>query len=108
MKKSLLRHFDSNRKMKIKANVSEFVFSAILTQLYMNQWHSVVYWSRKKIAAERNYGIKKSKMLTIICVCKKWRHYVKNSIHTMTIVIDHANLKMFLLNKNLSEKEAKW
>ena len=43
MKKSLLRHFDFNWKMKIKTNVSKFVFSTILTQLYINQWHSIVY-----------------------------------------------------------------
>ena len=47
-------------------------------------------------------------MLIIICVCKKWKHYIKNSIHTMTIVIDHVDLKMFLLNKNLFDRETKW
>ena len=108
MKKSLLQHFNFNQKMKIKANVLKFVFSTILTQLYMNQWHPIAYWSWKKTAAERNYDIKKSKMLTIICVCKKWRHYVENFIHMMTVIIDHANLKMFLLNKNLFEREMKW
>ena len=74
----------------------------------MNQWHSIVYWSRKKTTAEKNYDIKKSKMLIIICVCKKWKHYIKNSIHTITVIIDHVNLKTFLLNKNFFEKKMKW
>ena len=104
----MLRHFNPNRKMRIEADASGFAFSAILTQLYMSQWHPVVYWSRKKTAAERNYDIEESEMLAIVCVCKEWRHYVKNSIHTVTVVIDHVNLRMFLLNKNLSGREARW
>ena len=47
-------------------------------------------------------------MPIIICVRKKWKHYVKNFIHMMTIIINHVNLKMFLLNKNLFEKKMKW
>jgi uncharacterized protein YerC len=42
---SLLRHFDSNRKIKFETNASNFVISKIISQLNetIEQWHFIIY-----------------------------------------------------------------
>jgi hypothetical protein len=60
------------------------------------------------IFAERNYEINDQKMLVIVKICKKWRHYIENVKHSIRMIIDHANLKNFFINKALNRKEIKW
>jgi hypothetical protein len=54
---SLLRHFDSNRKIKLETDASDFAISKIISQLNeeIEQWHFIIYWFRKMTSAERNY-----------------------------------------------------
>jgi hypothetical protein len=42
---SMLRHFDSKKKIKLKTDTSEFVISEIISQLQKDtsQWHSIAY-----------------------------------------------------------------
>lgn len=46
-------------------------------------------------------------MLVIIDFCKQYRHYVKSKPYTAKIIIDFANLWMFLLDDDLSRKETR-
>jgi hypothetical protein len=70
---SLLRHFDSNRKIKLETDASNFVISKIIFQLYeeIEQWHSIIYWFQKMTSAERNYDADESEMLAIVKACKR-------------------------------------
>ena len=68
---SLLRHFNPELPIKIKSDVLGFAVSSILSQLHDGKWHSVVFWSKKKTTAEKNYDINEIKMLTIIKTCKE-------------------------------------
>jgi hypothetical protein len=79
----LLRHFDSDRKIKLKTNASKFAILRIISQLNetFEQWHFVAYWFRKMTFAERNYDAEKSKMLAMMKACKQWRYYVENAKH---------------------------
>ncbi len=58
--------------------------------------------------AKRNYDANESKMLAMIKACSHWRHYVKNANHQILIIIDHVNLRSFLIINFLSRKKVKW
>jgi hypothetical protein len=58
--------------------------------------------------AERNYDANESEMLAMMKTCKQWRHYVENAKHQILIIIDHVNLRTFLIIKILSKKKVKW
>ncbi len=79
----LLRHFDSNRKIKLETNASKFVISRIIFQLNeeIEQWHFIIYWFKKMTFAERNYDADEFEMLAIVKACKQWRHYVEDAKH---------------------------
>ena len=110
MKTSLLWHFNLDLKIMIETNVIEFVIFEIISQLdsKTDQWHSIVFWSRKMTSAERNYMIDETEMLAIVEVCKKWRHYIESFKHSMRVITDHVNFRTFLIIKALSRREARW
>ncbi len=107
---SLFRHFDSNRKIKLETDASNFVISEIIFQLNeaIEQWHSIVFWFRKMTSVERNYDADESEMFIIVKACKQWRHYVENAKHQILIIIDHVNLRTFFIIKILSRRKIKW
>jgi hypothetical protein len=107
---SLLRHFDSNRKIKFETDASNFAISKIIFQLNetIEQWHSIVYWFKKMTSVERNYDADESEMLAIVKACKQWRHYVENAKHQILIITDHVNLRTFFIIKILNKKKIKW
>ncbi len=39
---------------------------------------------------------------------KHWRHYVKNSYHTVKVLTDHNNLKSFMNVWKLNERQVRW
>jgi hypothetical protein len=47
-------------------------------------------------------------MLIIVKICKKWRHYIEDVKHLIRMIIDHANLKNFFINKAFNRKKIKW
>ena len=82
---SILVHYDTSRQIMLKCDVSGFAIGAILSQLVglADQWHPVVFWSRKMAPAERNYGVEKAEMLAIVKACKYWRHYLKGAMYSI-------------------------
>ena len=105
----MLRHFVVFFFILIKTNFSKYAFSKIIFQLFeKKQWHSIIYWFRKMTASERNYNVEKQKFFAIVEVCKKWKHYVKNSKFFVRIIIDHVNFRTFLTIKAFSRRETRW
>ena len=73
---SILVHFNSVLKIKIETDALNFILTDIISQLLMNEeWHSVVFWSRKMISSESRYKMHNQKLLVIIIVFKHWYHY---------------------------------
>jgi hypothetical protein len=99
---------DDESMMKIDA--FDFVIADIFSQLVKidDQWRSIVFYFKKMIFAERNYEVNDQKMLIIVKICKKWRHYIENVKYLIQMIIDHANFKNFFINKILSRKEVRW
>jgi hypothetical protein len=94
----------------MKIDAFDFVIADLFSQLVEidDQWRSIVFYFKKMIFAERNYEINDQKMLVIVKICKKWRHYIENIKHSIQMIIDHANLKNFFINKTFNRREIKW
>ena len=52
-----------------------------------------------------NYKTEK-KMLIIVKICKQWKHYLKNVIYQIRIIINYYNLPIFFKNKTLNKKNS--
>jgi hypothetical protein len=94
----------------MKTDVFDFVIAKIFSQLAEidDQWRSIVFYFRKMIFVERNYDVNDQKMLVIVEICKKWRHYIKDVKYSVRMMIDHVNLKNFFINKILSRRKIRW
>ncbi len=68
----------------------------------------IIFYFKKIIFVERNYEVSDHKMLVIVKICKKWRHYIKNIKYFERMIIDHVNLKNFFINKTFNRKEIRW
>ncbi len=110
MNASMLRHYKFDDELMMKINVFDFVITRIFSQLaeINDQERLIVFYFKKVIFVERNYEINDQKMLVIVKVCKKWRHYIKNVKYFVRMIIDHINFKNFFINKILSRREARW
>jgi hypothetical protein len=110
IKTSILLHFDFKRRIRLKIDAFDFALSEILSQLIekTNQWHFIAFFSRKMFAAKRNYKIEENEMLAMIESCRVFRHYVKEALFSIQMLIDHVNLNSFFKNKKLNKRKARW
>ena len=68
----ILYHYNSNHKIVIETDVSDYIFKDILSQYNENGvFHSVVYFLKKHNSAECNYKIYNKKFMIIIYVFKE-------------------------------------
>ncbi len=110
MSASMLRHYELDDESMMKIDAFDFVIADIFSQLVEidDQWRSIAFYFRKMIFAKRNYEVDDQKMLVIVEICKKWRHYIEDVKHSIRMIIDHANLKNFFINKTFSRREVRW
>ncbi len=110
MSASMLRHYEFDDESMMKIDAFDFVIVDIFSQLVQidDQWRSIVFYFKKMTFAERNCEINDQKMLVIVEICKKWRHYIENVKHLIRMIIDHANFKNFFINKIFNRKKIKW
>ena len=88
-------------------NVSEIVYVSILSQQWKNEWHSIVYFSRKFSDSELNYSVYNKKLMTIVMSFKQWRHYLEDVLE-IEVWSDHANFKQFMSQMMLNSCQACW
>ena len=69
---SVLTHFDSNKKIWIEINVSNFVIAEIFSQMHDEVFWSVVFFSKKMFLTECNYMIYDKELLVIIQSFEIW------------------------------------
>ncbi len=106
---SVLRHFNLKRQTILKINASNYVKDEILSQ-YNNEnvLHSMIFYSKSMILAEINYHIYDKKLLIIIRCFKHWRLKLKCTELLIQIFIDHQALKIFMKNKQLSQRQVNY
>ncbi len=107
--KIILYHYNSDHKIVIEINASNYVFKDILFQYDENEiLHSVTYFSKKHNSVECNYEIYDKELIIIVCAFKKWWSELENSIYSIEMITNHKNLEYFMSTKQLSYHQARW
>ncbi len=71
--KIILHHYNSDHKIVIEINASNYIFKDILSQYDENKiFHSIAYFSKKHNSVECNYEIYDKEFMIIIYAFKKW------------------------------------
>ena len=105
----VLRYYNSNHKIVIKINVSNYVFEDILSQYDENNiLHSIVYFSKKHNSIECNYEIYDKELMIIVRAFEKWRSKLEDFISSIEVITNHKNLKYFMSIKQLNRCQARW
>ena len=107
--KIILRHYNSNHKIVIKINASNYVFKNILFQYDENKIiHSVTYFLKKHNSIECNYEIYDKEFMIIVCAFEKWWSELEDFIYSIKMITNHKNLEYFMSTKQLSCHQACW
>ncbi len=106
---SILRHFNLKHQTILKINALNYVKDEILSQYNdENVLHSMIFYSKSMILAEINYHIYDKKLLIIIRCFKHWWLELKCTELLIQIFIDHQALKIFMKNKQLSQRQVNY
>jgi len=93
----------------MEIDASNFVVKAILLQSSTNEkLHLVAFHSKKFSIAEINYKIHNKELLEIMDSFQEWHHFLKSTIHQVTVYIDYKNLKYFMSIHVLNHCKALW
>ena len=107
--KIILRHYNSDHKIVIEIDASNYVFKNILSQYDENEiLHSVTYFSKKHNSVECNYEIYDKKLMIIVHTFEKWWSELEDSIYSVEMITNHKNLEYFMSTKQLSRHQARW
>jgi len=107
--KIILCHYNSDHKIVIEINASNYVFKDILFQYNENKiLYSVAYFSKKHNSIECNYEIYNKELMIIVCAFKKWWSELENFIYSVEMITNHKNLEYFMSTKQLSHCQAHW
>ena len=99
----ILRHYNSDLKIIVETDVSDYVSEGILSQYDKNSvLHPVAYFFKKHNPAECNYEIYDKELMAIVHTFKEWRSELEGSTYPIDVITDHKNLKYFMFTKQLS------
>ncbi len=103
--KIILHHYNSDHKIMIEIDASNYVFKNILFQYNENEiLHSVTYFSKKHNSIECNYKIYNKELMIIVCTFKKWWSKLEDFIYSVEMIMNHKNLEYFMSIKQLSHR----
>jgi len=106
---SVLRHFDLKRQAILKIDALNYVKDEILSQYDDEKvFHSMIFYSKSMILAEINYHIYDKKLLVIIRCFEHWWFELKCIELFIQMFIDHQTLKIFMKNKQLSQRQVNY
>ncbi len=87
--KIILHHYNSNHKIMIEIDASNYVFKNILFQYNENEiLHSVTYFSKKHNSIECNYKIYNKELMIIVCTFKKWWSKLEDFIYSVEMIMN--------------------
>ena len=99
----ILHHYNSDLKIVVKTDTSDYVSEGILSQYDKNDiLHLIAYFFKKHNSAECNYEIYDKELMAIICTFKEWCSELKSSTYLINVIMDHKNLEYFIFTKQLS------
>ncbi len=107
--KIILHHYNSDHKIVIEINASNYVFKNILFQYNENEiLHLVAYFLKKHNSVECNYEIYDKELMIIVCTFKKWWSKLEDFIYSVEMIMNHKNLEYFMSIKQLSHHQTCW
>ncbi len=107
--KIIVHYYNSDHKIVIEINVSNYMFEDILSQYDENEiLHSVTYFSKKHNSVECNYKIYNKELMIIVHAFEKWWSELEDFIYSVKMIMNHKNLKYFMLTKQLSHHQVHW
>ena len=105
----ILHHYNSDYKIVIKINISDYVSESILFQYNEDEiLHLITYFLKKHNSVKCNYEIYNKKLMIIIYVFKKWCLKLESFTSSIKVITDYKNLKYFIFIKQLSHYQACW
>ena len=105
----ILCHYNSDLKIIVETDTSDYVSEGILSQYNKNDvLHLIAYFSKKHNSAECNYEIYNKELMAIVCTFKEWRSELEGSTYPINVITDHKNLEYFMFIKQLSHCQAHW
>lgn len=108
-KEHILQYFDVSKPIRLETDASRKTIGGVLCQQNINKnWHPVAYYLRKMLPIKRNYETHNAELLVIVKGFKTWRHYFERAAHTILVLTDHNNLKMFMETICLSSRQIWW
>ena len=97
-KAPILARPDFSRPFIIQCDTSNYGLGALISQIFEDGEHPIVYASRVMTAAERNYSTTEKECLAMIWSIKKFRPYIEG--YKFKVITDHSALKWL---RNLKE-----
>ena len=99
----ILHHYNSDLKIIVETDTSDYVSGGILSQYDKNGvLHPIAYFFKKHNSAKCNYEIYDKELMAIVCMFKEWRSELKGSTYPIDVITDHKNLEYFMFTKQLS------
>lgn len=103
-----LKHFDPALQIFIETDASDYVSSAVLSQIHDGILHPVAFMSKKFDPAECNYEIYDKELYAIVQGFQEWRPELQGAEYPITVLSDHKNLETFMTTKQLSRRQVRW
>jgi len=76
----VLAILDIDRKMRVKADASDYATGGVLSTKYEDgKWRLVAFISKSLNTTERNYKIHDKEILVVIRCLEAWRHYLEGA-----------------------------
>ena len=102
-------HLDLSKPFFIEANASLTGIGAILSQATEDgKLHPVEFFSHGLNATEQNYDTHDRELLAVVEAFKKWRPYLIQSPHQITVFSDHHSLAYFCSAHSLVRRQMRW
>ena len=105
-KVSVLTHFDLNKKIILKTDISQYITGGILSQYDDNDsLHPVAFYSKNMLLIKCNYHIYNKELWIIIKYLKNWRPELEMTHNSFKVLTDNQILKHFKTVQKLSFKQ---
>jgi hypothetical protein len=108
----LLQHYDPTLSTRIESDASDGAAASVISQQHhyesKSQWHPIAFWSRKFSGAELNWTTYDKELSAIVESFKHWRQYLEGAQEPVTVLSDHNNLRGFMKQKELTQKQVRW
>jgi hypothetical protein len=99
----ILMYWELNQQLTIKTNALDYAIVGILSITGTDgEICPIAFYSRTLSMTELNYNTHNKELLAIFKSFRTWRHYLKGSLFSIDVVIDHKNLMYFATTKPLT------